>query len=86
MSTHTNHKNPIPPKPRPGEFDEDDISSYESTIDIWRSGRFSSEERRQEYRRRGKSPSGVIDGEYNDTYLEDDEVYNDQNRDWDADA
>jgi len=86
MSTHTNHKNPIPPKPRPGGFDEDDISSYESTIDIWRSGRFSSEERRQEYRRRGKSPSGVIDGEYNDTYLEDDEVYNDQNRDWDADA
>ena len=42
--------------------------------------------RRQEYRRRGKSPSGVIDGEYNDDYLEDDEIYNEANRDWEVDA
>ena len=49
------------------------------------SGRFTAEQRRLEYRRRGKSPSGVIDGEYNDEYRGNDE-YNDSYRDWDADA
>jgi hypothetical protein len=66
-------------------FDPDDITSYPSTNELYKSGRFTPEERRQEYRRRGKSPSGVIDGEYNDTYC-DEEPYNDVNRDWDADA
>jgi hypothetical protein len=85
MSTFKDYS-PIPPRRKPGESDEDDITSYESTLDIWRSGHFTPEERRQEYRRRGKSPSGVIDGEYNDEYLEDDMVYNDEDRDWEADA
>jgi hypothetical protein len=85
MSTFKDYS-PIPPQRKPGESDEDDITSYESTLDIWRSGRFTPEERMWEYRRRGKSPSGVIDGEYNDEHLEDDMVYNDENRDWDADA
>jgi hypothetical protein len=49
-------------------------------------GRFTPAERAAEYRRRGKSPSGVIGGEYNDEYLEDDGEYNDCDRDWDADA
>ena len=48
-------------------------------------GMFTPEERAAEYRRRGKSPSGVIDGEYNDEYRGNDE-YNDQYRDWEADA
>gem|GEM_PF-2552009 len=48
-------------------------------------GRFSASERAAEYRRRGKSPSGVIDGEYNDMYQGNDE-YNDTYRDWEADA
>ena len=38
------------------------------TMDIPYSG-YSAAERAAEYRRRGKSPSGVIDGVYNDTYL-----------------
>ena len=67
-------------------FDQDDITTYPSTRDIVASGRFSAEERRQEYRRRGKSPSGVIDGIYNDTYLEDGASYNDKDRDWEAGA
>jgi hypothetical protein len=53
--------------------------------EIKSSGRFSPEERAAEYRRRGKSPSGVIDGEYNDEYRGNDE-YNDEYRDWDANA
>jgi hypothetical protein len=48
-------------------------------------GKFTPKERAAEYRRRGKSPSGVIDGEYNDEYRGNDE-YNDMYRDWDADA
>lgn len=39
-----------------------------------------------EYRRRGKSPSGVIDGVYNDMNRENGRPYNDMDRDWDADA
>lgn len=66
--------------------DPDDITSYETTIDIFKSGRFSAQERKREYIRRGKSPSGVVDGVYNDTYLEDGAIYNDFDRDWDADA
>ena len=49
-------------------------------------GHLSPDERRSEYRRRGKSPSGVIDGVYNDMYREDDRPYSDADRDWDADA
>jgi len=67
-------------------FDPDDITTYRTTMAIFKSGRFTAAERKREYIRRGKSPSGVVDGEYNDTYLDDDEVYNDVNRDWDADA
>ena len=67
-------------------FDPDDITTYATTIDIFDCGRFSPEERRLEYIRRGKSPSGVIDGEYNDMYLEDGAIYNDMDRDWEADA
>ena len=68
------------------EFDPDDITTYATTSDIFDSGRFSPEERRLEYIRRGKSPSGVIDGEYNDMFLEDGAIYNDMDRDWEADA
>ena len=53
--------------------------------EIKSSGRFTPQERAGEYRRRGKSPSGVINGEYNDEYLGNDE-YNDEYRDWDANA
>jgi hypothetical protein len=67
-------------------LDPDDITTYPSTTDILRSGKFSAEERKQEYRRRGKSPSGVIDGVYNDSYLEPGHIYNDFDRDWEADA
>lgn len=48
-------------------------------------GLFTPQERAAEYRQRGKSPSGVIDGEYNDSYRGNDE-YNDAYRDWEADA
>ena len=68
------------------EFDPDDITTYPTTKDIFDSGRFSPGQRRLEYIRRGKSPSGVIDGEYNDMYLEDGAIYNDMDRDWEADA
>ena len=63
-----------------------DITSYRSTKDIFKSGQFTPAERRKEYRRRGKSPSGVIDGVYNDMNLENGASYNDMDRDWDADA
>lgn len=68
------------------EEQEIDITSYRTTREIFESGRFTAEERRREYRRRGKGPSGVIDGEYNDTYLDEGEIYNDFDRDWDAEA
>ena len=53
--------------------------------DLKNCSRFSSRERAAEYRRRGQSPSGVIDGEYNDIYRGNYE-YNDEYRDWEADA
>jgi hypothetical protein len=55
------------------------------TMDIPHSG-FSAAERRAEYMRRGQSPSGVIDGIYNDTYRPSGIPYSDTHRDWDADA
>ena len=63
---------------------KDDIRNYDIN-EIMKSGKFTPEERRAEYRRRKKSPSGVIDGEYNDLYRGNLE-YNDIYRDWDADA
>ena len=70
-----------------GEDDrENDITSLRTTREIFESGQFSTKERRQEYRRQGKSPSGVIDGGYNDMYLDEGEIYNDFRRDWDAGA
>jgi hypothetical protein len=48
-------------------------------------GFFTPEERAAEYRRRGKSPSGVIDGVYNDEFRGND-TYNDVYRDWDSNA
>ena len=63
----------------------DDIKQYK-TDEILKSGRFTAEERKAEYRRRGKSPSGVIDGVYDDMYLENGKSYSDENRDWEADA
>jgi hypothetical protein len=71
--------------PQYTHWDSDDIGDYD-TDDIVSSGRFSAAERKAEYRRRGKSPSGVIDGVYNDMYLEPGTSYNDANRDWEADA
>lgn len=73
-----------PGKKSYGDFDENDITTYPIN-EIVRSGRFTHEERSEEYRRRGKSPSGVIDGIYNDMYRGNDE-YNDAYRDWEADA
>ena len=67
------------------EFDEDDIITYPTTNDILASGRFTPEERRREYRRRGKSPSGVIDGIGNNIFQESD-MYNRDFRDWEAGA
>jgi hypothetical protein len=75
----------------PGDFSPNGIRTNPADIttyplnDIKRSGRFTAEERRQEYWRRGKSPSGVIDGIYNDTYRGND-TFDDTLRDWDADA
>jgi hypothetical protein len=46
---------------------EDDITTYDIN-DILRSEKFTPEERAAEYRRRGNSPSGVIDGVYNDEW------------------
>jgi len=71
--------------PQYTHWDSDDIRDY-GTNDIVSSGRFSAAERKAEYRRRGKSLSGVIDGVYNDMYLEPGTSYNDANRDWEADA
>jgi hypothetical protein len=53
--------------------------------EIKKCGKFTPQERAAEYRRRGKPPSGVIDGVYNDTQRGNDE-YNDEFRDWEADA
>ncbi len=55
------------------------------TMDIPHSG-YSAVERAAEYRRRGQSPSGVIDSVYNDMNRPGGVSYNDGNRDWDADA
>jgi hypothetical protein len=67
-------------------YSADDKDIRECGInEIKNCGKFSPKERAAEYRRRGKSPSGVIDGEYNDQYRGNDE-YNDTYRDWDADA
>jgi hypothetical protein len=66
--------------------DRRDITTYRTTKEIFESGLFTAEERRREYRRRGKSPSGVIDGVYNDSHRDEGESYNDSKRDWDADA
>ena len=68
------------------EFVPDDITTYAITKDIFASAHFSPEERRHEYIRRGKSPSGVINAEYNDMYLEDGAIYNDMDRDWEVDT
>ena len=62
----------------------DDITNYDIN-EIRSSGNFSASERKAEYRRRGKSPSGVIDGVYNDMYRGNDS-YIDSYRDTDADA
>jgi hypothetical protein len=62
----------------------DDIRDY-GINKIRSSGRFTASERAAEYRRRGKSPSGVIDGVYNDMYRGNGS-YNDSYRDWEADA
>jgi hypothetical protein len=53
-------------------------------MDIPHSG-YSAAERRAEYRRRGQSPSGFIDGVYNDMNRPSGVPYYDGNRDWDAD-
>jgi hypothetical protein len=46
----------------------------------------TAQERKEIYRELGVSPSGVIDGVYNDTNLPVDGEYNDADRDWDVDA
>jgi len=67
-----------------GDSERPDITQLDIN-EIKSCGLFSPEERADEYRRRGKSPSGVIDGVYNDEYRGNDE-YNDVYRDWEADA
>ena len=62
-----------------------DVIQTSKLNDILRSNKFTPEERAAEYRRRGKSPSGFIDGVYNDEYRGNEE-YNDSYRDWEADA
>ncbi len=62
----------------------DDITKY-GINEIKSSGKFTPAQRAAEYRRRGKSPSGVIDGVYNDNYQGNGE-YNDCYRDWEANA
>jgi hypothetical protein len=54
------------------------------TMAIPHSG-YSAEQRRAEYMRRGLSPSGFINGVYNDQNRPRDVPYYDGNRDWDAD-
>jgi len=77
----------VPTKPITTHYsDTPKIREYPTTAAIYKSGQFTAGERNAEYRRRGKSPSGVIDGVYNDTYCENGVSYNDMNRDWDADA
>ena len=66
------------------DLDRPDITKLDIN-EIKACGKFTPAERAAEYRRRGKSPSGVIDGVYNDDYRGNDE-YNDEYRDWDADA
>jgi hypothetical protein len=53
-------------------------------MDIPHSG-YSATERRREYRRRGQSPSGFIDGVYNNMNHPIGVPYYDGNRDWDVD-
>jgi hypothetical protein len=55
------------------------------TMDIPHSG-YSATERRAEYTRRGQSPSGFINGVYNDQNRPRNVPYYDGNRDWGADA
>ena len=79
----------------PNEFDNGKLNSFYDSQrpditqlginEIKSCGLFTPEERAAEYRRRGKSPSGVIDGIYNDEYRGN-ETYNDIYRDWDANA
>jgi hypothetical protein len=54
------------------------------TMDIPHSG-YSTAERRAEYRGRGKSPSGFIDGVYNAINRPSGMSYYDGNQDWGAD-
>jgi hypothetical protein len=54
------------------------------TMDIPHSG-FSAIQRRAEYMRRDQSPSGFINGIYNDQNRPRDVPYYDGNRDWGAD-
>lgn len=70
----------------PSDFDPDDITTYPTAKSIFKSGRFTPEERRAEYRRRMKGPAGVIDGVYNDDYCDLGDYYNDFERDWEADS
>jgi hypothetical protein len=65
-------------------IDSDNIQNY-GINEIRSCGKFTPAERAAEYRRRGKSPSGVIDGVYNDAYRGNG-AYNDSYRDWDANA
>jgi len=67
-----------------GKDEKPDITKLDIN-EIKSCGKFTPKERAAEYRRRGKSPSGVNDGEYNDEYRGNDE-YNDMYRDWEADA
>jgi hypothetical protein len=73
-----------PNYPETRHSDSDNIQNY-GINEILSSGRFTPAERAAEYRRKGKSPSSVIDGIYNDAFPSNDE-YNDMYRDWDADA
>ena len=57
---------------------------YLNTMDIPHSG-YSAEQRRAEYMRRDQSPSGFINGVYNDQNRPSGVSYYDGNRDWDAD-
>jgi hypothetical protein len=52
---------------------------------IKKSGKFTPQERADEYIRRSKSPSGVIDSVFIDTQRGN-AAYNDMDRDWEADA
>jgi hypothetical protein len=71
-------------------FSKKDSNKTTSSLSMpyWKQkyGHLSAEERKMEYRRRGKSPSGFIDGVYNDMNREDGRPYSDVDRDWDADA